>query len=78
MKFLGKLINAESKQVQISKCHEFLLIFIFFFIETPVFSPVQIGYSVQNNSEFFLLKAEASFSKKSERTGIKLGSSGRV
>ena len=77
MKFLGKLIN-ESKQVQISKCHEFLLILIFFFIETPVFSPVQIGYSVQNNSEFFLLKAEASFSKKSERTGIELGSSGKV
>lgn len=50
----------------------------FFFIETPVFSAVQIGYSVQNNSEFFLLKAEASFSKKSERTGIKLGSSGKV
>lgn len=77
MKFLGKLINAESKQVQLSKCHEFLLIFIFF-IETPVFSPVQIGHSVQNNSEFFLLKAEASFSKKSERTGIELGSSGKV
>lgn len=52
--------------------------FNFFFIETPVFSPVQIGYSVQNNSEFFLLKAEASFSKKSERTGIELGSSGKV
>lgn len=53
-------------------------LFSFLFIETPVFSPVQIGYSVQNNSEFFLLKAGASFSKKSERTGIKLGSSGRV
>lgn len=51
--------------------------FHFFFIETSVFSPVQIGHSVQNNSEF-LLKAEASFSKKSERTGIELGSSGKV
>ena len=53
-------------------------LFSFFFIETPVFSPVQIGHSVQNNSEFFSLKAEASFSKKSERTGIELGSSGKV
>lgn len=53
-------------------------LFSFFFIETSVFSPVQIGHSVQNNSEFFLLKAEASFSKKSERTGIELGSSGKV
>ena len=52
--------------------------FHFFFIETSVFSPVQIGHSVQNSSEFFLLKAEASFSKKSERTGIELGSSGKV
>lgn len=52
--------------------------FHFFFIETSVFSPVQIGHSVQNNSELFLLKAEASFSKKSERTGIELGSSGKV
>lgn len=53
-------------------------LFSFFFIETSVFSPVQIGHSVQNNSEFFLLKAEASFLKKSERTGIELGSSGKV
>ena len=53
-------------------------LFSFFFLLKHLFFHLYKLDSVQNNSEFFLLKAEASFSKKSERTGIELGSSGKV